>query len=398
MKFAELFRTSLQSLRANPRRSLLTMIGIIIGIAAVITIMSLGDGVKKRMYDLFSTDSSGSQKTEIQFVANDDSTGQITDGDVSGVKTGFSGRIKSVRIGRSGRQVSFSGEIGGRALSGFMSVLRKPAHPDMVAGHNLTRFQLESGDEAALISKKYAKDRFGSVKNALGSSVVIGTQSYTITGVYQPEEQWDADGKTTLLGADVLVPAKVYFKGLSGGDKLVLMFARGEKAAKTTEKVVKYLERHGECRRSGSYEYYDTGASLKQVSSMIDVLTYFVSAIAAISLFIAGIGVMNMMYISVSERTQEIGIRLAVGASPGDILLQFLLEAVMLTVTGGLLGFGLGWLIGTAISPFLPQKIHAVVTFRSFLMAFGVSSAVGVIFGILPARQAADKNLIDILR
>ena len=124
-------------------------------------------------------------------------------------------------------------------------------------------------------------------------------------------------------------------------------------------------------------------------------MTYFVSAIAAISLFIAGIGMMNMMYISVSERTQEIGIRLAVGARPSDILIQFLLEAVMLTVTGELLGFALGWLIGNGISPFLPQKMPWL---RCFLLAFGVSSAVGVVFGILPARQAADKNLIDILR
>lgn len=107
---------------------------------------------------------------------------------------------------------------------------------------------------------------------------------------------------------------------------------------------------------------------------------------------------MNMMYISVSERTQEIGIRLAIGATPSNILFQFLLEAIMLTVSGGLIGFGFGWLFAHAIAKFIPGDITAVVTFNSFLLAFGVSTAVGIIFGLLPARQAANKNLIDILR
>ena len=130
----------------------------------------------------------------------------------------------------------------------------------------------------------------------------------------------------------------------------------------------------------------------------MDVLTYFISAIAGISLFIAGIGVMNMMYISVSERTQEIGIRLAVGATQKNILWQFLLESIMLTVGGGITGFMIGWMLSSLISLLIPYHIHAIVTFGNFLLAFGVSTAVGIIFGMLPATQAAKRNLIDILR
>lgn len=129
---------------------------------------------------------------------------------------------------------------------------------------------------------------------------------------------------------------------------------------------------------------------------MIDTLTYFVSAIAAISLFIAGIGVMNMMYISVSERTQEIGIRLAVGATQRAIMAQFLIEAIILTVIGGVIGFGLGVGIAAIISVFIPYK--AVVSLSSVILALGVSTTVGLVFGILPAKQAANKNLIDILQ
>lgn len=158
------------------------------------------------------------------------------------------------------------------------------------------------------------------------------------------------------------------------------------------------MKKNATAKDQGEYSFFDLGSMLEQLSKVMDTLTLFISAIAGISLFIAGIGVMNMMYISVSERTQEIGIRLAIGATPSNILLQFLLEAIMLTVSGGLIGFGFGWLFAHAIAKFIPGNITAVVTFNSFLLAFGVSTAVGVIFGILPARQAANKNLIDILR
>ena len=135
---------------------------------------------------------------------------------------------------------------------------------------------------------------------------------------------------------------------------------------------------------------------LKGISKVIDALTYFIGAVAGISLIIAGIGVMNMMYISVSERTQEIGIRLAIGARPRTIMLQFLLEAVMLTTLGGIIGFlgGAGLAYGIALA--LP--FQAKMSLSSFVVAFIVSSTVGIIFGILPAKQAANKNLIDILR
>lgn len=138
------------------------------------------------------------------------------------------------------------------------------------------------------------------------------------------------------------------------------------------------------------------GQILKGIGSVINSLTYFISAIAGISLFIAGIGVMNMMYISVSERTREIGIRLAIGATPKNILFQFLLEAVLLTGIGGLIGFGIGGGLAWLISLFLPFR--AVIGVGSFLLAFYVSTFVGILFGILPAKNAANKNLIDILR
>ena len=148
------------------------------------------------------------------------------------------------------------------------------------------------------------------------------------------------------------------------------------------------------CR--GSYTYTNLGVILKGIGSVIKGLTYFISAIAGVSLFIAGIGVMNMMYISVSERTQEIGIRLAIGTTPQNIKEQFLLEAIILTSLGGVLGLIIGNTIAYLISFLLPFR--AVITFGTVVLAIGVSTIVGLIFGLLPAKQASNQTLIDVFR
>ena len=138
---------------------------------------------------------------------------------------------------------------------------------------------------------------------------------------------------------------------------------------------------------------------MASLQKYVSVIALFVSAVAGISLFIAGIGVMNMMYISVSERTQEIGIRLAVGATERHVLLQFLIEAVMLTLSGGVIGLAMGAGLGKLITVVMDNpNITAVVTMNNVLMVFGVTTAIGIIFGWLPARQASRKNLIEILR
>ncbi|WP_143808057.1 ABC transporter permease, partial [Oenococcus oeni] len=140
------------------------------------------------------------------------------------------------------------------------------------------------------------------------------------------------------------LPQETYFQGQVNdqGNSVQITFSKGSKISKNTEHLVTLLKKKGSHRNKGEYSFTDMGELLSGIGKVISALTYFVSAIAGISLFIAGIGVMNMMYISVSERTQEIGIRLAVGASPRDIMNQFLLEAVLLTTFGGLIGFGLG--------------------------------------------------------
>ena len=259
-------------------------------------------------------------------------------------------------------------------------------------------------EPVAMIKESLAKKEFGTAQNAVGTSISSNETTYRIIGVYGGGSKYDQYGTLSAKGTDVVVPYKLYYDGQNAneGDVIKLTFPQDAPASKVSKKIAKYLEKNGSAMNKGTYTYYDMEKELKAFSSQINMITGFISLIAAISLFIAGIGVMNMMYISVSERTQEIGIRLAVGATPTNIMLQFLIEAMVLTVTGGLIGFVLGAGLSHLLAPLLSLgggiKIKAHVTLNAFLLAFGVSSAVGLIFGILPARQAANKNLIDILR
>ncbi|WEV54699.1 ABC transporter permease [Leuconostocaceae bacterium ESL0723] len=390
MRFSELFRTALRSLLSNRKRSFLTMIGIIIGIASVITIMSLGNGVKSTIQKNLKADQSGKQTTTVSFASTGDDINVqgFNQADLQLIRSQSGLGVTNVKIKQQTENVNVSGNILGSDHNLILTASKSAPDLDMLAGHNLTSYDNTVHNQDLVLSKYLAKKIFKSVDQALGGAVVINGISYTIVGVFNDKN----------VGEDVYVPQSTFTGGAAQdqGNDIELTFAKGTDVNKSSQKIAKLLNQQGSHRDQGDYSYLDMGALLDGISKVIDALTYFVAAIAAISLFIAGIGVMNMMYISVSERTQEIGIRLAVGATPRAIMWQFLLESIMLTVIGGLIGFALGALFAWGISSFLPFK--AAPSFANFLLAFSVSTGVGVIFGLLPAQQAAHKNLIDILR
>ncbi|MFW4406832.1 ABC transporter permease [Lactiplantibacillus paraplantarum] len=394
MIFLELIKTAWQSLRTNPRRSILTMVGIVIGIASVITIMALGNGVKREILSQFKLTSNGNQTTEIDFYQkNSDSTvdSGFSENDINLIKEQFSSYVQDVKIVQVEDDINVDGVIGNKEQSVSIALSKGNSSKfKIIGGRNLLPTDNSNNFNNALINIKLAKKEYGMASNSLNTSITVGGENYRIVGFFsQSSSDYDAN---------IVLPKNTFesSRAAQNGNTMKVTFQRGVNASKKTKNIVSFLEKRGTSKNYGKYEYTDMGSTLKEISSVINMLTYFISAIAAISLFIAGIGVMNMMYISVSERTQEIGIRLAVGAQPSNIMIQFLLESVMLTLTGGLLGFLFGWALASLISLILPFK--AVVTLGSFLLAAGVSSSVGIIFGILPARQAAQKNLIDTLR
>ena len=164
------------------------------------------------------------------------------------------------------------------------------------------------------------------------------------------------------------------------------------------KKVEKQLNKKGTASDKGQYSYSDMESSMKQINKIFDGITYFVAAVAGISLFIAGIGVMNVMYISVAERTEEIAIRRAFGAKSRDIEIQFLIESVVLCLLGGIIGLILGILFSFLVDAVTPSYVSTMISFGPVIIAVGVSTLIGVVFGWVPARAAAKKELIDIIK
>lgn len=397
MKFRETVLTALQSLKMNPKRSFMTIIGIVIGIASVITIMAIGNGVNKMATDQFKTSKSGELKAKIDYYGYDDDAGQkgLSQADVSLIKSSDIGhKISKIELSAlSGDTGQTTGIINDESTDLSFTVMRNlDNEPDMQSGKVFSQNDLDVGQNKILITKSLAKQNFGSAENAIGKSVTLGNYAYTVAGTYNENDRYMDN---------VIIPYEAFQRESNDdGAVMILSVKKGENPRKVGQAAEKMLSKQGSSRNSGSYTYEDTDKMIGQISKVLNGLTFFVSAVAGISLFIAGIGVMNMMYISVSERTQEIGIRLAVGATESNIRNQFLIESIVLTVVGGLIGLLSGYLIANMVTKFIPGDMHikAIISLADVVFALGVSTLVGVIFGWLPAKQAADKNLIDILR
>jgi putative ABC transport system permease protein len=368
------------------------MIGIVIGISSVITILSLGDGARLAMLKNLQANKNGQQTTEITFTSNsEENVIGFNESDLSDIKSNEN-VVKAVLQSDNQGVVSTNGIINGKAINPTVLLVNSENRKSVISGKGVSKQDILIGNPVALISHSLAKKGFQTDQNAMNSAIEVNGVSYTIVGIINDDT---ASGYQTY---NVVVPRYVFetSDNTFSANILKLIFSRGTNVSKETNTIVDNLNKKGSQHTAGNYEFIDTASLLKGISTVIKGITYFIVAVASISLFIAGIGVMNMMYISVSERTQEIGIRMAVGASQTQILWQFLIEAILLTISGGMIGYLLGLSIAMGISSFLPFK--ASVSLSTFLLAFGTSTIVGLTFGILPAKTASNKNLIDILR
>jgi putative ABC transport system permease protein len=402
MQINELIKSAVRSLLANKKRSFLTMIGIVIGIASVITIMSIGNGVQRKVTESLSANNGGQMKVTISYMSYDDKGAGITPTDIALIESSTIGQtISNLKVSSLDHGVGMATLAIGDDRPSEMPVSAVESVPfaDIAYGRNFNAAEIRTGEQVALVEKMFAKESFGRASSAVGGRVRVGNASYRIIGVHE------MPGMSLMNGASgasepVVLPKETYLNTFESSNGMTLTFniPKGEDPKKYGKAVQKILTRDGEHRANGEYYFAEMSEIVKKISAVLNMMTYFVAAVAAISLFIAGIGVMNMMYISVSERTQEIGIRLAVGATERSVRWQFLIESMILSVVAGVLGLATGFLLGKGVSAFLPYGISAYVDWANIALALGVSTAVGIVFGWLPAQQAAKKNLIDILR
>lgn len=381
---------SFKSILKNKRRNIFTMIGIIIGIAAVITIMSLGNGFKKTAADEFSDSGAGKNSALISFMTSSGESAKnnpFSQQDIGIVKQ-IDG-VSDAKVKETEDQ-GYSAKMTNPQKKGDISILKKDEVTSPEEGKGFNSEDNELRKKVVTVDDKIAKDVFN--KDAIGKTLYIDGQGFEVVGIVNDMMNPKA----------VNMPSQTFnqYMGNLQQDFLSLQLTIADNANKkeVANKVADKLNKNGSGMSDGSYSYNDTEEMMKGINKVFDGITYFVAAVAGISLFIAGIGVMNVMYISVTERTEEIAIRRAFGAKSRDIELQFLVESVVLCVLGGIIGLILGILIASLVDAVTPDYIKSVVSISSVVIAVGVSMLIGIVFGWIPARAAAKKELIDIIK
>ena len=403
----EYIKMAVQNIRANKGRSFLTMLGIIIGIASVIAIVSIGEGTKNQMNS--EIDGIGGGQIAVS-VSNDAITESefITAEDVQAVRE--IDTIEGVNVSES-----YDGEtVTGKGNFSIMLTAEGPDakllnNSEMKYGNYFGENEIEEGKNVCVISDADAKRLFGT-DDVVGMNLDItcydSSKSFRIMGVTTQKENgtfvsYTYDG----MPVTVNIPYSSMEDLVGATDEFYSLMIQGDKTLDSqiiADQVVHVLEKRHQCAGEEYFQVQSFQDVMQSMNEMLGMVTAFISFVAGISLLVGGIGVMNIMLVSVTERTREIGIRKSLGAKTSSIMLQFLAEAAILTVIGGLIGIILGILaaygICSVMSGSIGMTIIPGISPTVIFVATLFSCAVGVFFGIYPAKKAARLSPIEALR
>lgn len=392
-RYREAGRMALHAMLAHRMRTFLTMLGIIIGIAAVVSVVALGQGARAKVID--DINAMGTNTIDI-FPGKD-----WGDEKAASIQT-LNERDLDALLGQpylegASPQIATSGQLRYRNKTSSGSVIGVGNDFFRVKGMTLTQGRLlderdiRNRTAVAVVDGKTIESLLGKV-DPVGQVVLVGTLPVRIVGVVTQETGFGRSSQSV----NVWLPYSAVMSRLLSQQHFTQITIRvkdGVQPALAEQAAVALLtQRHG----MKDFFTFSSDSIVKSVEKTTATLTLLVSAIAVISLIVGGVGVMNIMLVSVVERTREIGIRIAVGARQSDILQQFLIEAVMVSLLGGLLGIGLALLIGALFS-LLVESFQMRFSLFSILMAFGCSSLIGILFGYLPARNAARLDPVEAL-
>lgn len=407
-KFIEYIKIAFFNIKANKIRALLTMLGIIIGISSVVAIVSLGNGFKKTIDEELST--LAGNTLEVYSMGDLD----ITDDDIEALLE------KEKHIVGITPKVTLTGEAAYKDLKTASAsiklgneILDQSSKYKIVYGRYFTKEECQYLEKVCVIDKKSARKLFGT-ENAVGMTIDLyyydrgGT--FRIIGVRDDSSTQMAnlimgEGNTDVTAEvpyNSFMDAIGFSNYMNGYFDLVLLLDDAQNSGVVLDHTKAILEARHDVRGEGSIMVIDYNAILQTVSASLTAVTLLIMLVAAISLFVGGIGVMNIMLVSVTERTREIGIRKALGARTGSILFQFLVESASISLLGGIIGTILG-LSGSEFVCFLISNFSTSKLVADFnpIFILGIalfSMSIGIVFGILPARKAAKLSPIEALR
>lgn len=404
--FLQSLLIALRALRVNKMRSLLTMLGIIIGIAAVIAMVAIGAGARKMISDQIASMGSNlilvipGSTTSGGLRSGQGSTPTLTYDDAKAIKAECPSVAEAAPTVRGSAQIVYGNQNWSTIVMGITPEMLDIREWALADGRNLSTSDVDGATKNCLIGQTVAGNLFGS-SDPIGKVIRIKRIPFTVIGLLEKKGQ---SPQGTDQDDVVFIPLRTAQRKILGGQfpntvgAIMIQAKSAAELKKAEEEVTALLDQRHRISPAKERDY-----SIRNLSEILavseqssKVMSILLGAVASISLLVGGIGIMNIMLVSVTERTREIGIRMAIGAKQRDILLQFLTEAVLLTTCGGILGMGAGVAGAVAVS-----KVMGWPTFISteaILISFLFSAAVGIFFGFYPARKAASMNPIEALR
>jgi len=405
MIVSDIFQETYSALLSNKVRSSLTILGIVIGIGSVIAMVSIGQGASSSIQSSIQSIGSnlvmimpGAQRgVGMQVSSGRGSAQTLIQDDADAIQKEIT-LAKAVAPELSGRyQVTAKGKNTNTSVLGTTAAYPAVRNVQIDIGSFISDQNVRSMSKVAVIGPSVRDDLFGENANPISQTIRIKKVDFKIIGVTKTK------GGSGFSSQDdvIFIPLSTAQRFLAGSDYVTTISVQAvdqDSMATMQEQITSLLlSRHNISNpQLADFSIMNQADIVASASSITDTLTILLGAIAGISLIVGGIGIMNMMLTTVTERTREIGLRKAIGAKKRDISLQFLTESVMLTFIGGIAGIFLGWLLSLGVTQF--GGIATKISVTTILLAVGVSAAIGIIFGYYPARRAASLNPIEALR